>query len=474
MLRYRLSAIAAAVAVLVGCVSSTPSPKVSAAPPTAPQTSARPGPALTDLGACAGTSGFTCGKLRVPLDHTGRVPGTLDLAVAMADSATTPRGVLLVLSGGPGQPGVSLVNRIRNYLDPAVLREYRMVMLDQRGTGPAGINCADLQTATGGSDFLTPPAEAVDACAAQLGATRDFYGTPDTVRDIELLRLALKAPQLSLDGVSYGTFSGANYALAYPSRVRSLVLDSVVPFNGFDPFGTGEMAAARRILADACRTDPSCTTDPVADLAWLVRNGEIDGRPIDGPEFIEALAVLSLSFVNPSLKGVAQLLHDARNGDTARLKELFQQASSLGTPYDQLSAGLHLATFCSDLRFPWGTSAAPLAGRQAALNEAVSRLRPEDLYPYDVTTARSLLAIQGCLRWPPSRPSSYPKLQRLVVPTLIVHGDHDLFCPVEWAHWEYQHAERAKLVIVRGGGHSSQSNRTDFTARNAVRDFLLR
>ena len=470
MRRCRLSAVAATVAMLVGCISSGDrGSQTASSPPGAAVV-----PALSGQAPCPGTSGFTCGKLRVPLDHSGRTPGALDLPVAVSDNVKAPRGVLLMLSGGPGQPGVSLVNRIRRYIDPAVLREYRMVMFDQRGTGPGGINCAELQTATGGSDFLTPPAAAVDACAAQLGAGRDFYVTPDTVADIELLRLALKAPQLTVDGVSYGTFTGANYALAYPSRVRSLVLDSVVPFTGFDPFGTGEMAAARRVLADACSNDSSCTTDPVADLAWLVRNGEIDGQPINGTELIESFAVSSLSFVNPSLEGVAKLLHDARLGDTAQLKELFQQASSLGTPYDQLSAGLHQATICSDLRFPWGTSAAPLAGREAALDAAVAKLRPADLYPYDARTARNLLPIQGCLRWPPSRPSTYPKLQRLVVPTLILHGDHDLFCPVDWARWEADHAVRARLVVVPGGGHSIQGAPGNPTGRNAVRDFLLR
>ena len=37
-------------------------------------------PRLLDSRDC---SGFTCATLRVPLDYSGRTPGTLDLAVAM-------------------------------------------------------------------------------------------------------------------------------------------------------------------------------------------------------------------------------------------------------------------------------------------------------------------------------------------------------------------------------------------------------
>ncbi|HEU4945666.1 MAG TPA: alpha/beta fold hydrolase [Kribbella sp.] len=409
----------------------------------------------------------------MPLDHQRRTAGTLELAVAAADNADAPRGVLLMLAGGPGQPGVSLVNRVRNYLDPAVLREYRLVMFDQRGTGPRGIECKALQNAVGGSDFLTPPRDAVIACATQLGRTRDFYGTPDTVDDIDWLRQALGQDQLTVDGTSYGTFTGAHYALKYADRVKALVLDSVVPYSGIDPFGADLMAATGKVLAATCAQDPACTTDPVDDLAWLVQHGEIDGLPVDGTSFIESLSILSLNSVNPSLKGVPKILHDARSGDTARLKGLFQQASSRGADAAELSAGLHLATFCSDLRFPWGTSAAPLADRAAALDAAVRRLDPAKLRPYDMRTARNQLTVEGCLNWPPTRASTYAGTQELLPRTLILHGSNDLFCPSEWAEWEQQHARQARLVVVPGSGHGVQGSRNDQTGRNEVRGFLL-
>src|SRR5262245_5186095 len=100
---------------LVACVSGA-GPHASAssasASASASVTQARSGPRLANLAPCDGTPGFTCGTLSVPLDHSRRTPGTLGLHVAMADNADAPRGVLLVLSGGPGQPGVSLVNRV--------------------------------------------------------------------------------------------------------------------------------------------------------------------------------------------------------------------------------------------------------------------------------------------------------------------------------------------------------------------------
>lgn len=377
-----------------------------------------------------------------------------------------------MLTGGPGQPGVSLLRRVRSYLDPAVLDEYRLVMFDQRGTGSQGINCPELQDAVGGSDFLTPPADAVEACAQVLGPSINYYGTPDTVEDIELLRRSLGQDQLTLNGTSYGSFTAAQYGLRYPDRVRSLVLDSVVPHRGFDPFGVDLMAHTGTVLAATCRRDPACSSDPVADLAWLVAHGQIDGAKLNGTSIIESLSILSLNSVNPSLEGLPKVLNDARNGDTAALEELFQRATSRGARYDELSAGLHLATLCSDLRFPWSPGT-PRPQREAALDAAVRRLDPARLHPYDPSTARNQLPIQGCLRWPATRTSTYPADQELKPRTLILHGGNDLFCPPSWAEWERAHAPRSRLVAIPGSGHGVQGSRSDSTGRAQVRAFLL-
>ena len=64
--------------------------------------------------------------------------------------------------------------------------------------------------------------------------------------------------------------------------------------------------------------------------------------------------------------------------------------------------------------------------------------------------------IQGCLRWPAARASTYPTAQELLPRTLILQGSNDLFCPVEWARWEQAHARAARLVVVPGSGHGVQ------------------
>jgi pimeloyl-ACP methyl ester carboxylesterase len=466
-MRLRLAASVLAVASLLGASHLSP----AQADPVA-AAAAAPAPALRDPRPCPDTPGFVCSTLDVPLDHAGVELGELELNVAAAENSDAPRGVLLVLSGGPGQPGVSVVPRVREYFAPEVLEQYQMVMFDQRGTGGAALDCPDLQQAVGGSDFLTPPGAAVEACATLLGDRRNFFTTPDTVRDIDLLRRALGERRLTIDGVSYGTFVAQHYALRYPHRVSALVLDSVVPRQGFDPFTTDIMRATRRVLRDACADDPGCTTDPAEDLAWVVRHVQLDGQPLNATLLLESLAIMSLSTVNPDFIGIPELLHQAREGDTAPLKQFLEQASSRGTPPDQLSAGLHIATTCADLRFPWGDASAPLSGRQEALDRALHRLSPQELWPYDQATAAQVLPVAGCLVWPPARPSDYASRHILPVRTLFLAGDRDLFTPVSWARAEARHAPRGELVVVPGVGHGVQGSRVDPTGRERAAAFL--
>src|SRR5215472_16781877 len=152
-----------------------------------------PRPVLADPHPCPGAAGFTCSMLTVPLDHSGQVPGMLRLQVAAGNNTKAPRGVLLFLTGGPGQPGVPFISRIKSRLAP-LFPAYRLVMFDQRGTGQFGaINCPALQKAVGGSDIAVPPPAAVGQCAHIIGPNRRFYSTADTVADIDTLRQALGA-----------------------------------------------------------------------------------------------------------------------------------------------------------------------------------------------------------------------------------------------------------------------------------------
>ena len=446
---------------LAGCgghatKAATPTPK--------PQTKVATGPLLVPAGKCRLAPGFNCFTLTVPLDHSGHTPGELRLPVAVQPVQDAPRGVFVGLSGGPGQPGVPFAPSFRRRLGKAV-DGYQIVTIDQRGTGGTVLRCPALQRSMGSSDITTPAPGTVEDCARTLGDKRRFYTTADTVADLDLLRDALGADKLTLDGVSYGTYVAERYALAHPDRVERLVLDSVLPHANIDALSLVPIRATARVLRDACK-ELRCPSDPADDLSAVI------GKTHDGVELLDTLTALSI--VSPSVRSIIPALREARAGRTQRLDAIVAGVRrGQRTPAGFLSQGLHASTLCGDLKGPWGGASSPLDGRRAALAGAVAKLEPADVYPYDRDTAQNNGIAQTCVRWPPEKVPPLPQADAKLpaVPVLLLAGTRDLSTPMEWAEAEAKLAPKGQLVVVPGAGHGTQS-RGGPVARRAVERFL--
>ncbi|HEY1521160.1 MAG TPA: alpha/beta fold hydrolase [Solirubrobacteraceae bacterium] len=421
---------------------------------------------LTDAHPCPGQRAFTCSTLRVPLDHSGRSGGTLALAVGAATAGAAPRGVLLFLSGGPGQPGIPFLTRIQTQLR-AALAGYRLVMYDQRGTGAGALRCPALQQAAGASDLTAVPAATVTACARSIGSARRYYTTADTVADIETLRAALGVRRLTLDGVSYGTFVAERYALEYPTHVARMVLDSVVPQAGVDPLYRAALARSATVLRSVCKAE-RCGWDPAADLSAVV------GRLHDGPAVLDALVADSVAA--PSYPGVLDALHAARAGRAGRLEAFLAAVRrDEAVPAQFLSQGLHESTLCLELASPWDPAQAR-AQRAATLSALAASTPLADLYPFDRATATGNGLAQGCLDWPPTSPSPVPDgapaAELPAVPILLLSGERDLSTPLPWARAEAALAPDGQLLEVAGAGHSVQLRARDPEVRRLLARFL--
>ncbi len=415
---------------------------------------------------CRNQPDFACSILRVPLDHAGQARGSLALSVGASTVGAAPRGVLLFLTGGPGQPAVPFLTRVQRRLRTA-LRGYRLVMFDQRGTGAGALVCPSLQAAAGASDLTVVPAVAVSACAQSLGAARRYYSTPETVADIEALRVALGVRRLTLDGVSYGTYVAERYALAHPTHVARLVLDSVVPHAGVDPLYRASLAAAARVLRSVCASQ-HCRWDPAADVAAAVT------RLHDGPDLLNALVADSV--VAPDYPGVLEDLHAARLGHPQALEQFTTAVRhDEAAPAGLLSQGLHESTLCLDLAFPWDPIA-PSAQRAATVAVLAAAVPGSQFYPFDRATATGNGLVRGCTAWPPTRPPAVPggtPAARLpAVPVLLFAGERDLSTPLAWARAEVATAPDGRLLAVAGAGHSVQLRARDPRVRGTLTRFL--
>jgi pimeloyl-ACP methyl ester carboxylesterase len=436
---------------------------------------------------CDAASGVTCSDVVVPLDRTGRVPGTITLHVESLPAEGAQRGVMMLVAGGPGQGSATVFNiSDKNSADlyHALFPGYRIVAFDNRGTGKSGlIVCSALQQST---TFVGQEALAA-GCAASIGPTRDFYSTHDHADDTEAVRVALGADKIAIWGTSYGTKLALAYALAYPTHVERLLLDSVLPTEYPEPLETNvlhdmPLALSRYCGASACRAATPNFAGDVAAVAnalaakpvrGVVRlaNGSSRNERMDG---LDMLSLVVDSDLNPGLAAaLPAATHAARAGRMGallRLHDLDVGGSSYSA--EQLSVGLNAATSCADGHFPWDP-AAPIADRKAKLTAAIGSLPAGALGPFGAW-ATSLGTAAFCLLWPsaavPTPPLGTGPLPD--VPVLSLSGGYDMRTPTSSAVAVTRLFPHGQLLVVPAIGHSVVGADNSFCAIRAVRAWV--
>jgi pimeloyl-ACP methyl ester carboxylesterase len=402
-----------------------------------------------------------CARVRVPLDRSGSVKGSVSLRVARFEEPSR-RPVLLYLSGGPGGAGVREFGDVLFELG-GLGRDYQLVSYDQRGTGASGLlRCPALER----DPRLRSPGAAA-ACAAKLGARRAFYGTPDSVEDIEALRQALGAEKLTLFGISYGTKLALAYARAHPDRVERMALDSVLDPDDTDVFGLEPYRAMPATLAALCpRRCEGVSADPAGDLARLA--ARLRGAPLRGlvygiqgrrrPATLTALALSDLMFdsdYNPALRaGIPAAVRAALdNHDPAPLLRLADNAESLSSlPEPRSFSAARYATVCEETPLPWPRGA-PFGERAARARAEADRLGPGAFLPFGFEEARAD-EIDLCLRWPEAAPAPAAGGAYPAVPSLIVQGGEDLRTPPAGSERVAAALPGAQRLVVPGVGHA--------------------
>jgi pimeloyl-ACP methyl ester carboxylesterase len=440
-------------------------------------------PAQIAFAPCGDSNDFACGHLTVPLDPSGQVPGTITLAIrrhrATVGEAKT---AIVALAGGPGQAALPFAEQFAQVLGPiAATRD--LIVFDQRGIGLSGpLSCHRFEL-----NANAPPGPTIAECAAQLGPTRSFYATADTVADIEALRVAGGYEKLVLYGTSYGTKVAEEYAQAYPSHVEALVLDSVVPPNGPDPLNRATFAAIPRILRQLCaaRACARITPNPVADLARLVRRltrGPLRGRVIDGHGVAHTVRISSDGLLGMLVEGdlaptlrseFPAAVHSAVNGDTAPLARLQARAESGEggegeTPSESFDNPLYYATSCEDEPFPWNRASSP-AARLAEAQARIRALPASLLAPFTQANVLDFSDIPACAFWPYTTPAPAPANAPFPsVPTLILSGADDLRTPTSNAREVAALIPGSHLLVVPNTGHSVLSSDPTHCASNAL------
>jgi pimeloyl-ACP methyl ester carboxylesterase len=438
-------------------------------------------------------AGFSCAAVPVPLDRRGQVPGTISLSVERKlASPIQSNAAVLALAGGPGQAALGLGEFIAKALAPA-LTARDLLIFDQRGTGASGpLSCSALNS------FSASASQAFEHCALQIGPARGAYTTQESVADIEAIRQAAGYEKLVLYGTSYGTKVAEQYAERYPQHVEALVLDSVVPPDGPEPFAVGTFQAIGAVLGELC-SKGACTAitpNPLADIASLaarLRKHPASGSVYDGSGHRHTatlaepglLGILEAGDLNPALRALLPAaVRSALRNDPDPLLRLQLLAEGLipnrpggagGQPTeessDQIDEALFVTTTCEEAPFPWQRSGAA-ATRLAEARGALSALPGSDFYPFDAPTAFESSLIPACAGWPDASAASVVPGALPDVPALILSGAQDLRTPTSGARRVAALIPDAQLLVVPFTGHSVIGSDFSGCATQAVTAFF--
>ena len=183
------------------------------------------------------------GRFRVPENRqrdaeTGRKGRTIELAfVRFPSTNPNPGPPIVYLAGGPGGTGTGTAQGTRFDLFQELRAVADVIAYDQRGTGmsvslPECPHKTVLPLDVPGTRaaYAAATAETASLCAAhwrQLGVDLDAYNTEESADDLESLRQALGADQISLWSISYGSHLAFSTLRRHPESVASAVLAGV-------------------------------------------------------------------------------------------------------------------------------------------------------------------------------------------------------------------------------------------------------
>ena len=401
--------------------------------------------------------GARCAYLQVP-ENPAEPAGRqiqLRIALAAANNVKPTEDPVFFLAGGPGQSAVEAYPQIAAGL--ARVREKRhLLMVDQRGTGASNpLKCE-------GKDGKSAYAADDDSAAAQVAFVRGclqslagradprFYTTTVAVTDLDRVRQAIGAEKINLFGVSYGTRVAQVYLRHYPSHVRSIVLDGVVPpdlvlGNDF----ASNLESALQGIFERCKKAADCHAafaDPAADLARLLaalrgQSQRVDYRdPKTGELLSEDLTaadvggVVRLFAYTPETAALLPLaLHEAVNGQPQAL--LAQSRLITGDLSEQIMHAMQMAVICSE-------------------DGPYLMARPEDAATVMGNDFVNALQTQ-CAVWPTGeRPTDFYAAPLSAVPTLLLSGEFDPVTPPRYGEATLKHFSHGRHLLVAGRGHN--------------------
>lgn len=436
-----------------------------------------------------------CGWVSVPLDYAKPNGKQIKLAVdriGNTGTATERQGALVYNPGGPGGSGMRFPLRVvnKNPIWANAAKAYDFVGFDPRGVGhSAPISCMDPQ------EFVKAPKmdpvpdseadklaqrklahEYAEGCAERTGkAMLQQMTTPNTVRDLDVIRAALGEKKLNYLGVSYGTYIGAVYGTMYPNHVRRMIVDSVVNPSrekiwyeanlDQDIAFEGRWKDWEDWVAANDATFHLGTTRAAVEAKWLELRATAKKNPLGGvvgpAELIGFFQ--SAPYYDSSWVPVATAFSKYVAGDTQALVDAAAPdlTDTAGNISSENGNAVYTAVECTDAK--WPTSWKKWDRDNTALHQK---------YPF-MTWANAWLNLP-CATWPVKQQTPVNVRTGKGLPgVLIVQSERDAATPYEGGVELHQRFKGSRLITEKDAGSHGVTGLVNPCINTRVDAYLL-
>ncbi len=419
----------------------------------------------------------SCTDIRVPLDYQEPEGDVIALSIRRVGSSDLP--ALFVNPGGPGSGGTGLAQYVHGAISPDVRKSFSIVGFDPRGTGESTpITCmtgkrantwlrtdATPDTAQEVRTLMRRAAQISQGCLDFSGTLAAHIGTDETVKDMDIMRGALKQEKLNWLGFSYGTSLGSRYSELFPESVGRMVLDGAVdPALDAMQLSQGQSTGFQLAIKRFNKKYPE-TASYINKLF-----GQLDHTPMrtEGPQRLvqsEAQTAVFYSMYSPYLwSDLNKALNAAKRGDGTALQKISYEANDQTAPakFATNSLSAFYAINCWDLP---STPKAPVLAR-AAKKWSTKVLVPELAESMSWGNA-------PCSQWfGHSGNVPAPVQTTTSAPVLIIGTTYDPATPLAWAKSLHTQMPTSSLVTFVGDGHTAYLNGNP-CVDNRVDRFLL-
>jgi pimeloyl-ACP methyl ester carboxylesterase len=393
----------------------------------------------------------SCGSIDVPEDWDRPTESSISLrfAIVRGVSRTLEPDPLFFFAGGPGQSALESFPDVTAGFD-RIHRHRDIVLIDQRGTGSS--SPMDCETPEGATLLSGEQAfEIIKSCAAKLHRDPSLYTTEAAVRDFDRVREQLGYQRVNLYGISYGTRVALSYLRMFPDRVRSVMLDGVLPQD--HALGADVDTNAQRaldLLWARCKGDPGCDASfpSVAEdfqsllslleeePQWVRTDHPVTGEPVKDEytleDFVQTVRFTSYAAETVSL--LPLLIH--RAADTGDFGPWLAQSVLLGALLERsMSAGLNISVLCAE-DFPYWPPEEPKT-RPTYLGDR----ERDDIKKY-------------CSVWPYRKvAATFKQPVQSRVPALLLSGEADPITPPAYGEHAARTLHHSLHIVVPGQGH---------------------